>query len=428
MQFTLKDLPKSQKEARVTVEAAELAPFMEHAAQELSQRTKIEGFRPGKASYDIVKGRYGEMAILEEALPAIVQKHLVKIVLDEKLDTIGEPVVNVEKAAPGNEVIFTAKLTLLPKITKLADVRKIKIDTKSADVPEAEIDKVLGELRKMQSTEHDVEREVVAGDKVVVDMDMKIDKVPVEGGQAKNHSIYTSEPYYVPGLNEKLYGMKKGETRLFMLKFPDDHFNKQFAGKEVEFEVSLKGILEIRHPELDDAFAKSVGQPNLAEMRALLRKNLETEARTKEEQRQEIAVIEELIRGSAFEDLPETLLNSEAHKMLHELEHAVEKQGGAFADYLKQIKKTRDDLLLGFAPEAAKRVKTTLLVREIGKRENLEPTDPELVEEQTQLLNMYKEDAATQERIRTEEGLEYIRSVLRNRKVLKFLRETAVKK
>lgn len=428
MHYTLKNLPKSQIEARVTVEAAEAKPFMERAATELSQKVMIEGFRPGKADYETVARRVGEMGILEEALPKIVQKMLLEIIKKENLQTIGEPSINVEKAAPGNEVLFTATMTMLPEVKKLADYKAIKVEAKPVEVKDEDVAKTVDELRKMQSTEHEVEREVKKGDKVTVDMRMTIDKVDIEGGTTKDHAIYLDEEYYIPGLPEKLDGMKKGEQRIFTLTFPKDHFNKQLAGKEVEFTVDLKGVHEIRHPEADDVFAKRLGQETLEKLKELLKRNLTQEAETKESQRQEIAALEELLKKSEVAEVPDMLVNDETHKMVHELESSIARQGLQFTDYLASIKKTHDQLMLDFVPEAMKRVKTMILIREIGKRENIEPNDIEVVEEQTKLLNMYKDDAETQERVRSEDGVEYIRSMLKNRKILAFIRETMVKK
>ena len=428
MPYTIKDLPKSQKEVRVTVAPAELKPAMERAAAALSQKVKIEGFRPGKASYDIVAKRVGEMNILEEALPGVVRAQLVEIIKKEDLETVGEPTINVEKAAPGNELVFTATLTLLPDVKKLADYKTIKIEAKDATVKEEEVERVIGELRKMQSVEREVERELRKGDKATVDMAMAVDHVAVEGGATKNHQIYVDEPYYVPGLNEQLLGMKKGEQKVFTLAFPKDNFNKNLAGKQVEFTVDLKGVHQIDHPELDDAFAKRLGQESIAKLRELLRKNLQDEADLKETQRQEVAAIEELIKKSEIGEMPDMLVTNEARKMIHELEHSVAGQGGEFGDYLKSIGKTQDQLMLEFAPQAMQRVKSMVLMRAIAKRENLEPSDKEMLDEQLKLMNMYADDPQTQERIRSEDGEDYIRAMLKNRKVLAFIRETCVKK
>jgi trigger factor len=427
MQYEVKALPKALKEIKITVTPEEVKPLMEAAAALMSSHAKIEGFRTGKASYDVIKGRFGEAAILEEALNDIVRKYAVEVIEKENIESVGEPKVNVEKAAPGNDVIFTLTLSMAPHITRMPEVRKIKIRAKDIEVKPPEVEKVVDQLRKMQAVEHPVDREVQPKDKVTVDMTMSVDRVTVEGGSVKAHAIYLDEPYYVPGLNEKLHGMKKGETRTFRLKFPKDHFQKMIAGRDVDFEVKLTDLHEIAHPEADEAFAKTLGQESMDQLRDLLRKNLENEAQSKEHQRQEIAVLEELVKEARFEDLPEVLVNAESHKMLHELEHSVSKNGLEFSEYLKQIKKTEGQLLLEFAADAVKRVKAAILIREIGKAEKIEADDKDVIEEQTKLLNAYKDDADTQAHIRSEDGLAYVRSMLRNRKVMEFLRTTCVK-
>jgi len=115
-------------------------------------------------------------------------------------------------------------------------------------------------------------------------------------------------------------------------------------------------------------------------------------------------------------------------KMVHELEHSVVSQGGDFGEYLKSIKKTQEELLLEFAPQAMARVKSMVLMRAIAKQENLSPDDKEVLDEQLQMLNMYADDAEMQDRVRSEDGEEYIRNMLRNRKVLAFLREKTIQK
>ena len=428
MQYDIKNLPKALKEVKITVSPEELKPFMEETAGRMSQQVKIEGFRPGKASYELIKARFGEMAILEEALPSVVQKFFMEVQGKEKIETVGEPRVNVEKAAPGNEVVFAVTVAILPHIHKMPDISKIKVKAKDAKIEDKEVERVVDELRKMQSTEHDVERAVGEKDKVVVDMTMTKDLVVIEGGAVKDHAIYLDEPYYVPGLNEKLQGMKAGENKKFKLKFPKEHYQKHIAGADVDFDVTVKKVQEIRHPEASDDFAKKLGKESLADLRDLLRKNLENEAQMKETQRQELAVLEELIKDSKFDDIPEMLVNAEAQKMLAELEHEVTKNGADFDEYLKQIKKTKDNLLLDFTVEALKRVKGAIVIREVAIANKIEPDEKMILDEQLKLLNMYKDDADTQARIRSEDGEAYIRNMMRNRKVMEFLRTTAVMK
>lgn len=415
------------KEIRVEFPASDLKPYMERAAEKLSQHTKIEGFRPGKASYEVMVGRFGEGPILEEALPEIVRKSLVEVIKTDKLETIGEPSINVEKAAPGNDVIFTAKVAILPKVKKLPELDKVKVEAKKVEIKEEEVENVVKELQKMQKTENPVKREAKAGDKVTVDMVMSLDNVPVEGGTVKDHHIFLDEEYFVPGLKEQVIGMKKGEKKEFKLPFPKEHFQKNLAGKDVEFSVEMKQVTELSEPELNEAFAAKLGQKNMEDLRALLKKNLVDEGENKEKQRQELAVIEELIKKADFDDIPELLVNSQAQSMLHEFQHSIERQGMSFDDYLAKIGKKKTDLLLDYTPEAVKRAKSAILIRKIAEENKIDPTDADVLEEQTKMMNMYKNDAETQERVRSEEGLNYIRMVLRNRKVMEFLREKCVK-
>lgn len=427
MKYTIKDLPKNMKEIRVEFPATDLKPFMEAAATKLSQQVKIEGFRAGKATYEIIVGRFGEGPILEEALPRIVQKSLVDVITKESIETMGEPSINVEKAAPGNDIIFTATVAILPKVKKLANLDKVKIEAKSTEIKDSEVEKVLKDLTKMQKKEIDVDRESKAGDKITVNMEMFLDKVLVEGGAVKDHHIYLDEDYFIPGLKESVIGMKKDETREFQLKFPAEHFQKHLAGKDVDFKVTLTNVKKLQEPELNDEFAKTVGQDSIKDLKVLLRENLEKEAVNKEKQRQEIASMEALIKNSEFDEIPDMLVTSQAQSMLQEFQHSIERQGRSFDDYLASIGKKKSDLLLDFTPDAVKRAKSSILVRAIAEKEHIHPSDADVLEEQTKMLNMYKDDSETQERVRSEEGMRYILIVLRNRKVMELIRTKLVK-
>src|SRR3989338_2062351 len=138
MPHELKQLPQSQIELNITVTPKEYQKHLGRAAERLTQRQAIRGFRPGKVPYDIVKKELGEMAILQEALEAIVQESFLQAVREEKLDTIGLPQINIEKLAPGNDVVYKAVVALLPKV-KLADLSKIKIEKKIKPISDEQV-------------------------------------------------------------------------------------------------------------------------------------------------------------------------------------------------------------------------------------------------------------------------------------------------
>jgi len=218
MTHELKKLEKSEMELTITVTPAEYQHDLEHAAKHMAEVAAIKGFRPGTAPYDIVKQQLGEQKIMETALEEIVRENFYNAVEAEKLQTVGMPVITIEKLAPGNDIVFKAKVALLPSI-KLADLSKIKVDAKPTEIGEQELSAVLTDLKKMRMKEVLKDGAAAKEDKIVVDMDMFIEKVPVEGGQAKGHQVYLNEEHYIPGFAEQLHGLKKDEEKEFSLKF-----------------------------------------------------------------------------------------------------------------------------------------------------------------------------------------------------------------
>lgn len=427
MQTSIEKLPKSEIALTVTLAIDEFRPHLERAASELASATKIEGFRPGKAPYDLVAKRVGEMKIYEAALPHAVRSSYAKALTENKIMAVGQPKIDVKVLAPGNPLTFIATVPVLPAVTKLADYKSIKIDARPLAVGPKEIDEALAALQKMQRREASVDRGATKADKVVVDMELTQNKVPVEGGAAKGHAVELSEPYYVPGFTDALVGIKKGETREFVLPFPAEHYHKNLAGKPVDFKVTATDVLELFPPAIDEAFASALGQSSLAALRDLVEKNLRGEAADKESAREESEILKKILADSRFEDPPDALINAEAERMILELERSVAAQGLEFNEYLKNIKKSRADLRLDFAPRAIERLKTALAVRAIAEKENITATDAEVMEEVTRQMNMYKDDADAQANVREPEYAEAIRGALRNQKAMKFLKEVAVR-
>ena len=314
MSYEIKKLEKSEIELTITVQPADYQHELEHAAKHLSEVAAIKGFRPGQAPYEIVKQQLGEQKILETALEEIIHKHYYQAVKEEKLETVGSPMVAIEKIAPGNEIVFKAKIFLLPTI-KLADLGKIKVEQKKDEVGDKEVDAVLNDLRKMRTKEVLKNGAATKEDKILVDMNMFVDKVAIEGGTSLGHQVYLNEPHYIPGFADQLIGMKKDDEKEFTLKFPAEHYQKNIAGRDVDFKVKAKDVYTLELPDVTEDFAKSLGQKDLVALRALLEENLSKEAEQKEAQRVEAEILEQLIEKSEFGDLPENLIKSEKQNL-----------------------------------------------------------------------------------------------------------------
>jgi trigger factor len=427
-QSTVENLPKNTVKLTITVSKEEMQPFLEKAAQDLSEETSIEGFRTGKAPYDVIKNKVGEMKIYETALDEIVRKTYIEAVNTHDIRTAGEPAIKVDKLAPDNDMVYTVEVALVPKVTKLTDWKTMEVKAEKTEVSEKDLDQALAGLTKMQTKEVREEKDHVAtkDDKAVIDMNIKQGGVPIEGGQATDNAIFLCEDHYVPGFCDELIGLKEGDKKTFTLKFPESHYQKQLAGKDVEFEITMKELHRLESPELNDVFATSLGMKDMDTLKDMLKQNMIQEKEHKEKVRQERSMLDMIASKSEYEEISDVLVNDEVNKMVHELEHAVEEQGGAFEDYLKSINKTLGDLKLDFTSEGLLRIKVALVIKEIAENENIVVPDDELDAELDKQAEQYKEEEA-RKRIFSPANREYISIMLKNRKVIDLLRQTMVK-
>ncbi|MFA6547974.1 MAG: trigger factor [Candidatus Magasanikbacteria bacterium] len=426
MQHTLKQLPKSQVELIITVTLEDYKKDMETAALRISQRAAIHGFRPGKAPYDIVKQNVGEIKILEEAMQTIVEKNYHSAVVAEKLETIGMPEITIEKMAPGNDFVFKAVAALLPTV-KLGDTEKIKVEKKEIKVEDKQIDEVIENLKKMQGKEVVKEGVATKEDKVEVAMNMSINKVPVEGGQAPKHQVYLSEPHYIPGFAEQLVGLKKDDTKEFSLRFPDEHYQKHLAGKDVDISIKVNDVYSIEYPEISDELAQKLGQKSVEGLKEILMTNLKQEAQNKEDQRIEAELLEKVILASEFSEVPDVLIKSEKQKMFYELKNSLQDQGIEFEKYLKDLKKTEEEIAEDFAERALTRVKAALISRQIAKENDIKVEKEELDKEIEVIKITYKNDPKVDEALKRQEVLDTLAATIQNKKVVQWLKEKILK-
>lgn len=432
MNVQKKQLEKSQVELMVEISVDEMKPYIKLGAEKVSREIKIDGFRPGKVPYDVLKAKIGEQTILEEAARVAINKTIDKAINEnmEENQSVGQPQVNITKLAPENPLEYKIVLAVLPEI-KLGDYKNLKVETghgASQEVKDEELNKTLEYLRESGVKEKIVDREANEGDKILVDMEMFLDKVPIEGGQGKGVAVIVGKDYVVPGFDKNLIGIKKGEIKDFSLPYPADHHMTNLAGKIVEHRVKINEVYERELPELNDEFAVKFGLKSLEELKSNIKKNLESEKKQKAEQKQEIEILEKIVKNSKFGDIPELLVNDEAHTMLHELEHSVQTQGGKFEDYLGSIKKTKEQLTLDLLPDAVKRVKTALAIREIAEVEKIKVNEIEITKKIGELLNQYKGYKKVEARVKEPGYRVYLENTLVNKKVIEKLREWNVKK
>lgn len=423
MRTSVRKLPRGQIELTVELTPAEYEPFLRRAAEVISEEIKIPGFRPGKATLEVVRSHVGEAKLWESALEPAVKKTLVQAVNDARLPTVGSPRIEVQTLAAGNPVTYRATLSLLPEV-KLPDLANVaKVAARAVAVSEARVDELIGELRKLRRSEALVARPATAQDKVTLDLTMALDRVPLERGSQRNLALDLSEDRYLPGFAQQLVGLSAGATKEFPLTFPDRYHDRSLAGKTVDVHVVMQGVYELTTPAADDAWAKSMGTfDSLDNLRAKLRNNLRTEGERAERQRQEEAITETLVNASRFGDLPDLLITTEINTMLEELERNVAGQGLAFDDYLRQIGKDRASLKLDFAPTAARRIKGALITRAVAQAQGISASDSEVADTLEETRRHYAEDGQATTQLDNAEARAFAKNRIIARKVMEYLR------
>jgi len=427
MNVIRKDLEKGQIELKVELSIEEMSPLIEKGAESLSKEIKIEGFRPGKVPFNVLKQKVGELAIMEEAVKISLNKNIYKII-DENIkdkEVVGQPEVEITKLAPGNQAEYKIKVFVLPEV-KLGKYKDLGLKENKVVVEEKEIEKIINDLLEMRAKEVISDKAIEKGDKVIASVNLFIDKVPIEDGQNPEVTILTGKNYFVDGFDKNIIGLKKGDKKEFNLVYPEKHYNKNLAGKLVDFKVEIKEVYQRQLPELNDDLAKIFQFKNVSDLKENIKKTIEIQKKREEDQKTEINLLEKIVNDSKFSDIPENLIKNEANLMMHEMEHGLVSQGGNFADYLKSINKTQDQLMLEILPNATKRVKSALILKEIAKEEKITVSESEMHKEIETLKKKYEKNLEAIKNIDSPHYKAYLENSLINQKTIDFLKKSNI--
>ncbi|MDP3772500.1 MAG: trigger factor [bacterium] len=432
MHHSFTQLPKSEAEILVTIPFGEFEPHVKRAAVVISEETDMEGFRRGKAPYDVVKTKIGESRIYERAADIAIRKTypdiLRKLLAEQPLlagnPPIGTPEITVTKLAPGNELQYKAKIAFLP-LVELPDYRtitpRIAKEKKEVAVTEDEVDKSIAWIRESRMTRTPVERPAAHGDAVEIDFDIRHGGVKIEGGESKNHPLVIGKGRFLPGVEEQLIGMHIGEEREFSVTMPEEWHQKNFASKALDIKAVMRRIEEAILPELTESFIKTLGTFESVEaLKQSIRDGILQEKKEKEKQRVRILIIEAIAKESKAE-VPVVLITAEIEKMFNELKSGVQEMGMQWEDYLVHVKKNMEDLRKEWQEEAEKRVLIALILREIAKREKIEPEKEKIEERANQYLMQYGSTDEAHKAIDPKDLYDYMKGIMRNEQVFEFL-------
>ena len=426
MDFKLEKLPKYKINLIITLDAGDLKKYADQAVLNFSEHAKIKGFRAGKAPKHLIVEHIGQNRINDETVNVAIEDSYSKILLENDIEVISRPKIEVVKFIPNKELEYKAEILVSPEI-KLADYREIAKKSGQTEKQEVKVDKkevkdALNWILNSRAKYIKIDRPSQKGDLAVVSYELRNNGVKIEGADQKQHPIILGEGKLAPGFEDQLIGLKTGEEKEFSLDIPQDFINHQIAGKKIDFKVNIDDLMQKDLPKLDDEFAKSIGHfENLELLEKSIEEGILNEKNQAEKDKFRIALILKVASQSEM-DISEELIESELEKMIYELEHDIKHRGMEFDKYLEHIKKTRDDLKKEFRDKAIERVRIALVMREIGKSENIEISDEELAEKMKEVLTKLGDQTQNIDHDRLHG---YTENIIMNEKVFELLEKLA---
>jgi len=382
---------KNKVRLGIVLEDSEWNQILDKAANKVSEGLKVDGFREGKAPRDIVIAKAGEARVISEAIELAVEHYYPLAVKEENLKPIAFPKISVEKGNLTEPLEFTAEVAILPEVV-LGDYSKIKIEKKIDKVGDEDVESVLKNLQKKAVEFQEVERVAQLGDWAEIDFEGFVEGKPFEGGASKKHPLILGDKVFIPGFEEGLVGLGKGEEKEIEVVFPSDYHNKELAGKQAKFKVKMNLVKAVNYPEINDEFAKKhAGQESLEVLKVDIKKYLEEEAAKKAEETLRENALLELVKVAKI-DLPEEMIEQELDSMVHDLKHQAEHSGMSFEDYLKKAGVNEAGLKAQWREQAESRVRIGLALEAFRDKEGISADDSDVDAEIVKLKQMYPQD------------------------------------
>jgi trigger factor len=391
MNTTVKYLSDTRVRATIKVEATELKAAEQVALKKLSKTVKVNGFRKGHVPLEVVKKNVDPNALAQETLENALSRAVAESFIENKLQALERPEVEVKKFVPGESLEFTAEADVLPKV-KLGDYKKLKVTEKKISVAKKDVDEVVERIRKSMAEKKEVKRAAKLGDEAVIDFVGKKDGEAFPGGTGNDYPLELGSGSFIPGFEEAIVGLKAGDKKDVELTFPKDYHAPDLKGKKVVFETTVKKINEKVLPELNDEFAAKTGPfTSMSELTADIKRELEAQKKREASDELKDSLVKQLVAKSNVA-VPAVLREDQVRSIEQDLMQNLMYQGLSIEQYWEQKGyKDRDAWVKAEANEAAdNRIKAGLVLSELSKVLKIEATADELADH----LNTYRKQYA----------------------------------
>ncbi len=387
MEYKVKKLAKSEVEITITVPEENMDGYRKKACDDISKEVKVKGFRPGHVPPHVLE-QYVEKKYIEAHTQEIaIQRTYSEVVMKEKIQVVSRPKVKIDKDSP---LTYTATVATMPEV-EVKDHKSIKIKEKEVKVDKKDIEAVLADMKKHGTQYKEVDRAAKKEDRAEVNFEgFEKDGKAIPNTKSQNHPVVLGGDSLIPGFEDEIIGMKKGEKKEFDITFPKDYGKKDFQGKEIKFKVELLSVEEGSEPEINEEFIEKMTgkKQSVKDFEGEIEKNIKARKDTETIRERENQYIEELLKKVKVE-LPEALIEEESEYILQEMREDIQMKGLEFEKFLEQSKTTEDDLRKKYKPEAEKRIKVRLALQYIIKEEKIEVKEDDIKKELEKIKAQY---------------------------------------
>lgn len=411
----------------ITISPEEYAEGKKRAYAKNKAKYAIPGFRKGKAPLKVFETHFGENALLEEAFDEVFPEAYQKAVTENDIKVVDRPAIDIETINEDGSIVFTAEVYIMPEVN-LGQYKGIEIEEKVQTVSDGEVAAEIATELNKAARWVEVDRSVLFGDNIILDFKGSVDGVAFEGGSAEDYMLEdVGSGKFIPGFEEQLVGLKKGDTKDVVVTFPEDYGAKELAGKEAVFACTIKDVKGKELPELDDEFAKDVSEfDTLAEYKADIKEKLQKRA----DKNSFDEMIDEVVKKAADNteiDIPDCMIQKQIDYIIDDMNYRLGYQGLDINAYLNYTNSTMEALRDECKQSAYDKVKTQLTLDAIIEAEDMKASQ-ELVDKEIEAMaKLYNKDAKEFKESISEDELGYLETSALYKSATQFLYDNAVK-
>ena len=394
----------------------------------LDNRSKfsVDGFRKGKAPRKIIENYYGHDIFWDEALNKLLENGYYDAVKEMDIEVIAQPSLESPEIKNGEPVVISGSVQVFPEL-EVKNYKGLEVEKFETVIGDKEVQEELERVQKSQARMEAVEdRKSENGDTVIIDFEGSVDGEVFSGGTAENFELKLGSGQFIPGFEEQLEGKDAGEDVDVTVTFPEDYHAEELAGKEALFKCKIHEIKKEILPEIDDELASDVSEfETLDEYKADLQKKLQENADARDESLMKDRALEKLYEANEIE-VPEVMIRNEIDNIIYDMNQNLATQGLGLQQYMEWTGKTIDDVRDEAKPEAEKRVRTRILLKNLIRQENLEADAAEVEKLMTEFGEQY---GMTVDQVKEMAGAEtenYFKEDAQTKKAIDFLFENAV--